>query len=225
MTRVKICGLMNQRDVNLCVQAGVDMVGFVVDYPASVPWNISKKAAKGFVSRVPPFVSTCVVTGGPPEVVIELIKYVAPDVVQLHYKETLREITEIASDLKEKGIKTIKALRLNQEGKCDFEIADPAEAARELAHTGISAVLVDSYTEVRPGGTGMTVDLGAFRAIQKNSPLPVILAGGLNPENISSILKQVHSYGVDVLTGVEQKPGYKDEEKVRLFTQNVRQVD
>lgn len=222
MTRVKICGLMNQSDVNLCVQAGVDMVGFVVDYPVDVPWNLTKKEAKKLISRVPSSVSTCVVVGGQPESIIELAKSVNPDVVQLHYKETLQETAELVSALQAQGITIIKALRVDKEGRCDFEIADPVRAAQELAQTGVTAILVDSYTEVRPGGTGMTVDLAAFRAIQKNSPLPVILAGGLNPTNISFLLQQVRPYGVDVLTGVEAKPGQKDEGKIKAFMQNVR---
>ncbi|MDD2402203.1 MAG: phosphoribosylanthranilate isomerase, partial [Clostridia bacterium] len=63
MTRVKICGLMKRKDVNSCVQAGVHMVGFVVNYPVPVPWNLTMVEAKKLIYQVPPFVSTCVVTG------------------------------------------------------------------------------------------------------------------------------------------------------------------
>lgn len=221
MTRVKICGLMNQHDVNICVQAGVDMLGFVVDYPTPVPWNLTKDTAKELILRVPPFVSTCVVTGGDADSVIETVLETAPNVVQLHYKETLNDIIKITDRLKAYGIKTIKALRINREGRCDFEIEDPVQAVRELCKTGISAVLADSYTEAMPGGTGVMVDLSVFKKIQKESSLPVILAGGLNPSNIRSLVDEVTPFAVDVLTGVEEKPGKKNKEKVFDFIKNI----
>lgn len=220
MTRVKICGLMNAHDVHLCVQAGVHMVGFVVDYPVPVPWNLTRDEAKELIERVPPFVSTCVVTGGSVERVLNIVHKTRPNAVQLHYKETLHEVKEIAYQLQLRGIKTIKALRIDRDGNCDFEIQDPVKAARELSKTGISAILVDSFTESMPGGTGVMVNLSAFQTIQKESSLPVILAGGLNPTNIQSVIHDAHPYAVDVLTSVEEKPGQKDPDKISQFVGN-----
>lgn len=210
MVRVKICGLMNHKDVNLCVRAGVHVTGFVVDYPVHVPWNLDAATAGDLIQKVPPFVSTCVVTGGSPEKVLDTAKKTYPDVVQLHHEETLEEIEKIAYELRLRGIKTIKALRIDEYGNCNFEIPDPAMAARELARTGISAILADSFTPSMPGGTGVTVHLPAFQAIKQESPLPVILAGGLNPANILETLQKTRPYAIDVLTGVETKPGSKD---------------
>lgn len=220
MTRVKICGLMNQKDVDLCVQAGVHMVGFVVDYPLQVPWNLTIAEAKELIQQVHPFVSTCVVTGGSVEKVLNIVNATCPNVVQLHYKETLEEVKEIAHQLQLRGIKTIKALRIDVNGQCDFDITEPALAAQELSKTGISAILVDSYTASRPGGTGIAVDLQTFQTIQQESSLPVILAGGLNPTNIHAIIRETHPYAVDVLTGVEESPGHKCPERVEQFMRN-----
>ena len=214
MVRVKICGLMNQRDVNLCIKAGVHMTGFVVDYPIDVPWNLDVDKACELIRNTPPFVSTCVVTGGSPEKVLETVGKTHPDVVQLHYEETLEEIEKIAYELRMKGIKTIKALRIDAYGNCRFEIPDPAMAARELARTGISAILADSFTPSMPGGTGVAVHLSVFQAIKQESSLPVILAGGLNPANIFETVQKTRPYAVDVLTGVETKPGSKDPLKI-----------
>jgi len=225
MTRVKICGLMKRKDVNSCVQAGVHMVGFVVNYPVPVPWNLTMVEAKKLIYQVPPFVSTCVVTGGSVEKVLALVNETCPNVVQLHYKETLQEVKEIAYQLKLRGIKTIKALRIGNNGNCDFEITDPVLATRELTKTGVSAILVDSYTVSKPGGTGITVDLSTFRNVQQASSLPVILAGGLNPTNVASLIHETHPYAVDVLTGVEETPGHKDSEEINKFMQNVRLAD
>jgi len=224
MTRVKICGLMNSKDVNLCVQAGVHMVGFVVDYPIPVPWTLTMTEAKELIDQVPLFVSTCVVTGGSVEKILALVNETCPNVVQLHYKETLQEVKELAQQLKLRGIKTIKALRIDDNGICDFEITDPIMAARELAETEVSAILVDSYTTSKPGGTGLMVDLPTFQIIKQESSLPVILAGGLNPTNILPIIYGTRPYGVDVLTGVEDRPGCKNQGKIDKLMQSIQSL-
>jgi len=224
LIRVKICGLMNRQDINLCVRAGVHMLGFVVDYPIPVPWNLTPAKARELIEKVPPFVGTCIVTGGSCEKVLTLVNKTCPNVVQLHHQETLDEVKEIARQLKIQGIKTIKALRIDSNGNCDFEISDPAMAARALAKTGIAAILVDSYTNSMPGGTGVTVDLATFRTIQQESSLPAILAGGLNSTNILPVIQKIHPFAVDVLTGVENRPGEKDPEKIERFMQNIQSV-
>jgi len=221
VTRVKICGLMNGEDVNICVQAGVHMIGFVTDYPIPVPWNLTIAEASELIYRVPPFVSTCVVTGGSVEKVLKIADKTCPNVVQLHYNETLQEAADIAQQLRLRGISTIKALRIDANGKCNFEITDPVIAARELAKTGLSAILVDSCTPSRPGGTGAAVDITTFQAIQKVSTLPVILAGGLNQANLLSIIHETHPYAVDILTGSEEKPGCKDPIKIEKIMHEI----
>jgi len=219
MTRVKICGLMNSDDVDLCVQAGVHTVGFVVDFPETVPWNLTTAKARELIAKVPPFVSSCVVTGGTVDKVLAIAKATHPNIVQLHYKETLKEVDEIAHRLSLLGIKTIKALRIGSDGKCAFEVSDPVRAARALAETEVSALVVDSYTASRAGGTGIKVDVSTFKTIRQESALPVILAGGLNPTNVLHLIRQTNPYAVDVLTGVEESVGQKDPEKVYQFMQ------
>ncbi|HEX2947071.1 MAG TPA: phosphoribosylanthranilate isomerase [Clostridia bacterium] len=214
MTRVKICGIMNERDIGICTEAGVSVLGFVVDYPVPVPWNLTPERARELIACVPPFIQTCVVTGGSVKKILEIADFTRPNLVQLHYRESLGEIAETVRCLKPNGIKTIKALRINRDGRCDFEISDPAIAARTLSDSGISAILADSYTEAMPGGTGVTLDLSTFLSIKKESSLPVILAGGLNPSNIESIIHETQPYAVDLLTGTEERPGFKDPDKV-----------
>ena len=192
MIRVKVCGLMNENDFKHCVRAGVHTLGFVVEFPVSVPWNLTRKRAKELIQAVPPFVNTCIVTGGAVEKVVSLAEKTRPNVVQLHYEETLEDVKTIARELREIGIKTIKALRIDSEGKCKFDIDDPTEAAQALSKSGVSAILVDSYTESMPGGTGVMVDLTTFQTIQQASTIPVILAGGLNPDNVQSIVRDVN---------------------------------
>lgn len=214
MTRVKICGIMNERDIDICAGAGVHVLGFVVDYPVPVPWNLTPERASELIASVPPFIQTCVVTGGGVNKILDIAAVTRPNLVQLHYRESLGEIAEMARSLKLQGIKTIKALRINSDGRCDFEIPDPAIAAKALSESGISAILADSYTGTMPGGTGVAVELPTFRRIKKESSLPVILAGGLNPANIGNIVFEVQPYAVDILTGAEESPGRKDPDKI-----------
>jgi phosphoribosylanthranilate isomerase len=214
MTRVKICGLMNNKDTEICVNAGVHVVGFVTEYPVPVPWNLTREQTARLVEQVPPFVGTCVVTGGSVHKVMEIAKAVRPDIIQLHYRETLEEITAIAGCMKAMGIRTVKALRVDENGRCDFEIPDPAEAVKKLEETGISAIVADSYTSTMPGGTGIPIKLDTYRLIRAETSLPVILAGGINPSNVAGIIGDAAPYAVDVLTGVENKPGQKDAAKI-----------
>ncbi len=214
MTRVKICGLMNNKDIEVCVNAGVHMLGFVTDYPEPVPWNLTTNQAARLAGNVPPFVGTCVVTGGSVRKVIEIAKAVRPDLIQLHHRETLEETAAIAGQMKALGIRTIKALRITGEGRCDFEIPDPESAVKKLEDTGIAAILADSYTSARPGGSGILIKLETFRVMQSGTSLPVILAGGINPLNVAGIIRNTSPYAIDVLTGVEERPGQKNAEKI-----------
>ncbi len=214
MTRVKLCGITNERDIDICAKAGVHVLGFVVAYPVPVPWNLTPERARELIESVPPFIQTCVVTGGEVDKILDIAALTRPNLVQLHYRESLAEIAEMARSLKQQGMKTIKALRINSDGRCDFEIPDPAIAAKALSKSGISAILADSYTETMPGGTGVAVELRTFRRIKKESSLPVILAGGLNPANIENIVREAQPYAVDILTGAEESPGHKNPDKI-----------
>jgi phosphoribosylanthranilate isomerase len=225
MTRVKVCGLMNQKDLEMCVQAGVHTTGFVVDFPEPVPWNLSPQEAKVLIDKVPAMVSSCVVTGGPVDKILALAKTARPDIIQLHHQETLEEVKELSSRLSRWGIKTVKALRIDSQGRCAFEISDPPAAARALEGAGISALVVDSYTASLPGGTGIMVDLSTFKRIRNHTNLPVILAGGLNPANALKVLEESHPYAIDVLTGVEERPGRKDPRKVKELMQAVNEFN
>jgi phosphoribosylanthranilate isomerase len=215
---------MNKEDVDLCVKAGVHTVGFVVDYPVPVPWNLTKVEGRKLIDKLPPFVSSCVVTGGTVESIMAVAKATRPDIVQLHYQETLPEVKELAHRLSRLRIKTIKALSIDSNGKCAFEITDPAAAARALAETKISALLVDSHTASRSGGTGVTVELTTLKTIQQSIALPLILAGGLNTANVREYIQEIHPYAVDVLTGVEKIPGKKDLDKVYQFMQIIKSI-
>ncbi len=226
MTRVKICGLMSPEDIRMCADAGADAVGFVTEYPIAVPWNIRRDRARELVAATPPFLSTAAVVGGSVETILEIAEAVRPDVLQLHGDETAQEIKRICRALEPTGIKVVKALRIDVEsGRAGFEPADPLEAARMLAQTGISGLAVDSKTAKRPAGTGVPLNWGVIGRLSAAISIPLILAGGLTAQNVTAAIEQVRPYGVDIISGVEAKPGVKDRRRVAEFVNIVKRCE
>lgn len=211
MTRVKICGLTREEDVDAVVDAGADAVGFISGI-ASSPRNLSISRAASLISRIPPFVTPVLVTSG--QALVEnsdVVKRIAPKAIQLYGSlfspETLRS--------------TFHAYLLRpfpvgrQEG--DAGGADALRKAKEAAR-GYDSLLTDTYQKSVEGGTGLTSDWSVCTAIRKTiAPTPLILSGGLRPENIELAVATVAPYCVDVSSGVESAPGVKDPAKVRAF--------
>jgi phosphoribosylanthranilate isomerase len=218
MVRVKICGNTNVEQVGWCVAAGADCVGFVVEYPVSVPWNLSRQRARDLLSLVPPMMTRAVVTGGTSEQVLQIARDLLPHLVQLHTDNSLEETARLARDLASLRIGLIRALRIDVvTAKACGEIADPLEAALALQATGVAAVLLDAKTPKMPAGTGVRVDWGVAAAVRQALSLPMILAGGLTPQNVRGAVEQVRPYAVDVISGVEVSRNVKSPELVRQF--------
>lgn len=225
MIRVKLCGMMSGEDVALSARLGAHALGFVVEYPSPVPWNLSARQAAELVREVPPFVTACMVAGGAPAHILRLAETVRPDVVQLHGEETLAETAFLAGELRRMGIRAIKALPTGEDGALRFEMEDPAEAAKALEASGVQGILVDAFAPGRPGGSGRLASPAVFRAVASATRLPVILAGGLRAENIGQVIDPLHPpFAVDVLTGVESEPGRKDEERIKALLNAVSQL-
>lgn len=218
MMPVKICGITNEEDIFVCSRLGVHALGLVVEYPVSVPWNLTVHRAASLRCAIPSTVIACMVTGGKPDDIIARAKRVRPQLVQLHFEETLEETAYIAKSLAAEQIRVMKALRVGPSGRLLFEIEDPTEAARLIAQAGVAALLVDSGTAERPGGSGIVVNQKTYRAVAAASSLPVVLAGGLTAQNLhATVSADLPPSAVDVLSGVEGKPGRKEIEKVRAF--------
>jgi phosphoribosylanthranilate isomerase len=218
VVRVKICGNTDAGHVAACVEAGADAVGFVVNYPTPVPWNLSLDEAGALLPLVPPFVSRAVVMGGSLGDVLAAARFLRPHLVQLHTDNSVSETAEIAKALSLEGIGLIRALRISAStGEACGEIKEPVQAAQALSETTISALLLDARTEGMPAGTGVAVNWDMARAVRQAIKIPLILAGGLTPENVGEAVRQVHPYGVDVISGVETKRCVKDFARVRAF--------
>ena len=199
--RIKICGITNLEDALLAVELGASALGFVF-YPKS-PRYIAPEAARRIIQHLPPFVTTVgVFVNEREEAILKVVGEAGLDLVQLHGEESPELCVRLFP-------KVIKALRVREVE--DLKVI-PAYQGK------IRAVLLDTYVKGIPGGTGQTFNWDLARRAQKFG-IPLVLAGGLRPENIKEALRTVRPFAVDVSSGVEAFPGKKDPEKLRaLFT-------
>jgi phosphoribosylanthranilate isomerase len=211
MTRVKICGLTREEDVDAAVDAGADAVGFISGISSS-PRNLTISRAASLIARVPPFVTPVLVTTG--EALVEnsdVVKRIAPKAIQLYH--SLFSPETVRSSFHAYLLKPYSVSR--QES--DPGAADALPGAKEAAR-GYDALLTDTLQKGYDGGTGLTSDWSVCAQIRKSiAPTPLILSGGLRPENVELAIATVAPFCVDVSSGVESAPGVKDHAKVRAF--------
>lgn len=200
-TRVKICGITSAQDAAIAVRHGADAIGLVF-YEQS-PRSVSIDQARDIVAQLPAFVSVVALFVDAESAWIEsVIEQVNIDLIQFHGQET-------AEDCSRYGKRFIKAISM-REGIDLVTVCAQYEMAAGL--------LVDSYQPGIPGGTGNVFDWGR---IPKDLNRPVILAGGLNKDNVEAAILAVKPYAVDVSSGVEWDKGRKDEAKIESFMRGV----
>ncbi len=210
-TKVKICGLTRKEDVKVCMAAGADILGFVVEYPLPVVWNLSTKEAAALIKEVKEPHKSCVVTGGSIKKVTALADILRPSFVQLHYSENIADTTIIAEKLKKLGIRVIKTIPPNvRERVAQFGTPDIKTAVSTLCKTDIYALLADTRTPQNAAEKGSALNLDFCSQIISTSEKPVIIAGGINSKNIFKVLTHTGTEIIDVMTGVERRPSHKD---------------
>ncbi len=220
-TLVKICGNKSVEDVNLCMENGVEMLGFVVEYPKDVPSNLSVNKAKSLINTIGNGYLSCIVTGGEQSKIISIIKELKPDYIQLHYKETFEDIVFIKNAINDIGVKIIKAFPISKEDKLEqFGETQTLKVIRKIEKAGADAILVDPRNANNANETGFVADLELFDMIKKASKLPVILAGGINNSNISDIMEKAKPIAIDIMSGVEISHK-KDREKLERFMSEI----
>lgn len=202
MTRVKICGITNLEDALAAVDAGADALGFVLA-PEAKKRNryIERNAALAIIEKLPPFITTVAVTVN--ESLMDLAGLLTYfDCVQLHGEEPPEECPPPHV--------TIKAFR-----------PGPGFALSDLSPYDVRAYLLDAYAGGDRGGTGRQGDW-EFARLAVGSGKPIILAGGLTPENVAEAVATVRPYAVDTSGGVESAPGKKDHDRIRAFINNAK---
>ncbi len=201
--RVKICGITNLEDACHAAACGADALGFVF-YPGS-PRFVDPDRARRIIADLPPLVSTVgLFVNEPPARIREMVEFCGLNTVQLHGDEEPDQCCY-------PPCRVIKALRLRDTMGNDF-----------FASYKVSSLLLDAYVPNQFGGTGNQCDWE--KAATVSAQHRVILAGGLNPDNVADAVRQVHPYGVDVSSGVEEKPGQKDPEKVARFIRMAKEA-
>jgi phosphoribosylanthranilate isomerase len=203
--KVKICGITSYEDAVLALDQGVDALGFNF-FPRS-PRYVHPTVARRIIERIPPFtVNVGLFVQAPqPEDVVEAARVARVQVLQLHGDESPEYCRELGA------WPLIKAVRIGSE---------PID--QNLEDYPVQAFLLDSRDDVLFGGTGKSFDWEQALAIKKLRP--VILAGGLRPDNVAKAIHAVMPYGIDVCSGVESAPGKKDGGKLKDFMNEVRNV-
>ena len=205
MTRIKICGITNIDDALMSIDAGADALGFNF-VPGTPRYLKDTKAAAKIIDQLPPFITTVgLFVNAAPELIQSIADECHLDMLQLHGEESPQFCQGF-------NRRVIKAVRIKDESSCSH-----------LSDYRVSGYLLDTYVKGALGGTGVVFDWEL--AIKAKQYGRIVLAGGLDPDNVASAVQQVRPYGVDVSSRVEASPGRKDPLKVRTFIQNVREVD
>lgn len=215
MTWIKICGTTNLEDALTAVEAGADALGFVF-YEKS-PRNVDLESVREIVKNLPPNIERVgVFANDPVERILSTVAQAGLTAAQLHGAESRKP-------------EFIEALKIGRDLKL-FLVLSAAEIGNESnvnGESGISAVFFDSGTPQLPGGTGKTFDWEtAAPGIQTiGEKVKVVVAGGLNPTNVADAIRILKPWGVDVVSGVEARPGKKDPLKVRSFINAIRNIE
>ena len=213
MTRVKICGIKNIEDARAAYEAGADELGFHVALDGGRS-PLTPESAAEMIRMLPGGVSSVVVTSATqPAQLIEIAKKTGANVLQLYGDATPEQVRAVKAELP--NIVIWKVLNVSD----DSSIAKAKEY--EGAADAIALDTLNKETGVR-GGSGKTHDWNISKKIVESVSIPVVLAGGLTPENVAEAITTVHPAGVDVNSGVSNPDGSKDIEKVRAFITNAK---
>jgi phosphoribosylanthranilate isomerase len=203
---VKICGITCAEDARAAVEAGADALGFVF-WPAS-PRFVTPTAAAAIAAELPPLVTRVgVFVDASRDELRRAADEVGLDVLQLHGEEPPGAFASLPR-------RALKALRVGPAFRVEDAVAFAGAAA---------GVLVDTYRDGEPGGTGASFDWRRVAGLSERVPF-LLLAGGLHPGNVAEAIQSVGPHGVDVSSGVESRPGRKDAGKLRAFVEAARSV-
>ncbi|MEW6426730.1 MAG: phosphoribosylanthranilate isomerase [Thermodesulfobacteriota bacterium] len=208
-TRIKICGICEMSDARVAVEAGVDALGFIFA-PAS-PRRIDPEKARDIIASLPPFVDAVgVFMDEELAHVEEIVQFCGLTTVQLHGSESPEYCNEL-------DCRVMKAFRISAER------LDSGEVDFGPYYGAVEGFLLDTYHRQMAGGTGQPFD---WRLLERVKPAgPVILAGGLTPENVATAIQLVRPFAVDANSGVEEAPGRKGHDAIRRLVRAVRQAD
>jgi phosphoribosylanthranilate isomerase len=209
-TLVKICGLSTPESLDVALDAGADLVGFIF-FPPS-PRNVSHETARALGARVQGRARKVAVTVDADDALLAtIIEALKPDMLQLHGHETPQRVAAVRESF---GLPVMKALPIEE--KSDLLAIAPYTRVADR-------MLFDARPPrdaTRPGGLGRAFDWHLLDDLDLS--IPFMVAGGVNPDNVAEALRITRAPGVDVVSGVESAPGVKDPEKIRAFIRAAR---
>ena len=210
---VKICGLSTRETLDVALDAGADMVGFVF-FPPS-PRHLSLETARDLGRQAKGrAVKVALTVDADDATLANIVEALQPDILQLHGRETVARLRDIKQTF---GLQVMKAIA----------IETPAELVSLPGYAAVAdRVLFDARAPrgaTRPGGLGAVFDWHVLENLDLK--LPFMVSGGLNAENIAEAVRVTRAGGVDVSSGVERAPGVKDPEMIRAFIRAARAVE
>lgn len=205
MTRIKICGITNAEDARAAVDYGADALGFIC-VPESPRYVRDSLSLRTDLSEIPPFISTVGVYADYEYTLNAVGRWFTA--VQVYDNSRPRKILTKRFVIRAYRIQSIDSLRLIEESHRDY-----------------NSLLLDTYHKDKLGGSGETFNWDLAVEAKERFGKPIILAGGLTPDNVGDAIAKVRPYAVDVSSGVEAEPGRKDHARLKAFIRAVREAD
>ncbi len=221
-TDMKICGITRPADVRLAQQAGASHFGTIVEIPRS-PRSVSVATAIALreETRLP---QVCVMESTDPAQVEAVIHRVRPAALQLHGCTDAGCAHDLRAVMPPEVELWLAVGLPAAASQCTTSAAALTSSIAEYATAGVARIVLDTLSGGHTGGTGQTSDWTLAAKMVAVSPLPIMLAGGISPENVTEAVRSVKPAGIDVSSGVEQTPGVKDEARLMLLAARFREV-
>ena len=204
---IKICGITRNSDAIAAVASGADAIGlvFYAPSPRAVSKDRVEEITDGIVGKAQ---VVALFVDAQEEEVNKVLETNRIDLLQFHGSESAQYCESF-------GLPYMKAFRVN---------ADNYREQNFASYESAQMILLDSYSELNPGGTGKVFDWRIGRKIKVMTEMNIVVAGGLSPDNVKAAIEQIHPFGIDVSSGVEQDYGIKDLTKVSAFIEGARSV-
>jgi len=213
---VKICGITSTADAVVAADAGADFIGVILDIEYS-PRSVTAAVAKEIVGAIPVPVILLMEKGfkDMASAALEINPYGVQVVGEGTFEETawLKNTT---------GCFVLKTVHISRGNTGQDSFSDMYQRIENFGSAGVDAIVLDSKTGKKRGGTGCVCDWDMASRLSASCSVPVILAGGITPENVIQAVETVCPYGIDMSSGVERSPGRKDPEKILKLICNIR---